>query len=130
MKINDVYIQTKLIEGYSQFNYIGELFKISEINDKCVVLENIKHGVGCGISRENLEDYFELHISDEEKSAKEEGVKLIFSDRVIIAILEDGCKGISKCLENDIYNKDKGIEIAVTKAKIKSLKKKLRLLSK
>lgn len=130
MNINEKYKQTKLIEGYEQFNYIGDVFEITEISEKCVILKNTNCGVGCGISKEDLEDYFELQISNEEKVAEENNIRLIFNDRVTVAILEDGCKGISKCLETDIYDRDKGIEIAVTKATIKSLKKKLKKLSK
>lgn len=130
MEVNEKYTQTKLIEGYEKFNYIGDIFEITEINDKCAILKNINHGVGCGISKEDLENYFELYKSTEEKVAEENNIRLIFNDRVTIAILEDGCKGISKCLETDIYDRDKGIEIAITKATIKSLKKKLKKLSK
>ena len=59
MEVNEKYTQTKLIEGYEQFNYIGDIFEITEINDKCAILKNINHGVGCGISKEDLENYFE-----------------------------------------------------------------------
>jgi len=67
-------------------------------------------------------------INEETKSFKKKEIKekIIFSNNVIIVILNDGTKGISKCHPNDEYNETKGIKIAYNRAKIKSLKKELK----
>ena len=59
-----------------------------------------------------------------------ESYKLIINGNTTIVILDDGCKGIAKCMESDEYNMDKGIDIAYTKAVIKSSQKKLKELVK
>ena len=59
-----------------------------------------------------------------------ESYKLIINGNTTIVILDDGCKGVAKCMEGDEYDKDKGIDIAYTKAIIKSNQKKLKGLVK
>jgi hypothetical protein len=59
-----------------------------------------------------------------------EKVKVIRNDKATIVILPDGSKGVSKCLPEDVYDAEKGYQIAYIKAKIKSLKKQLKKLSK
>ncbi|WP_252225260.1 MULTISPECIES: hypothetical protein [unclassified Clostridium] len=130
MKLQEKYIQTKLIKGFEQFNYLNEIFEITDINEFSVMLKSYNLGVGCGIEKNELLNYFKPYISEIEELANKENIKLIFNNNVTVAILDDGSKGISKCLPEDDYNKDKGIEIAITKAKIKSLKKKLNKLIK
>ena len=61
-------------------------------------------------------------------SAKHE--KIIQNNNATIVILEDGSKGVSKCLPTDAYNETKGIKIAYLRAKMKSLNKELKLLTK
>jgi len=61
-------------------------------------------------------------------SAKHE--KVIQNNNATIVILEDGSKGVSKCLPIDTYNETKGIKIAYIRAKIKSLNKELKELIK
>jgi len=61
-------------------------------------------------------------------SAKHE--KVIQNNNATIVILEDGSKGVSKCLPIDTYNETKGIKIAYIRAKIKSLQKELKTLTK
>jgi len=56
--------------------------------------------------------------------------KLITNGNITIVILDDGCKGIAKCLPSDEYDLDKGVDIAYTKAMIKSYQKKLKGLVK
>lgn len=130
MKLQEKYVQTKLIKGFEQFNYLNEIFEITDINEFSVMLKNYNLRVGCGIEKSELLNYFKPYISEIEELANKENIKLIFNNDVTVAILDDGSKGISKCLPEDDYNKDKGIEIAITKAKIKSLKKKLNKLIK
>ena len=59
-----------------------------------------------------------------------ESYKLIINNNTTIVILDDGCKGVAKCLSSDEYDMDKGVDIAYTKAIIKSSQKKLRMLVK
>jgi len=59
-----------------------------------------------------------------------ESYKLIINGNTTIVILDDGCKGIAKCMESDEYDMDKGVDIAYTKAIIKSSQKKLKELVK
>ena len=59
-----------------------------------------------------------------------ESYKLIINGNTTIVILDDGCKGIAKCMESDEYDMDKGVDIAYTKAIIKSSQKKLKGLVK
>jgi len=56
----------------------------------------------------------------------DESYKLIINGNTTIVILDDGSKGIAKCLDSDVYDMDKGIDIAYTKAIIKSSQKKLK----
>jgi len=59
-----------------------------------------------------------------------ESYKLIINGNTTIVILDDGCKGVAKCLPSDEYNLEKGVDIAYTKAMIKSYQKKLKGLVK
>ena len=59
-----------------------------------------------------------------------ESYKLIINGNTTIVILDDGCKGVAKCLSSDEYDLDKGVDIAYTKAMIKSYQKKLKGLVK
>jgi len=56
--------------------------------------------------------------------------KIIHNGNTTIAILEDGSKGIAKCLESDTYDKQKDMEIACYKALVKSYQKQIKKLSK
>ena len=59
-----------------------------------------------------------------------ESYKLIINGNTTIVILDDGCKSVAKCLPSDEYDLDKGVDIAYTKAMIKSYQKKLKGLVK
>jgi len=59
-----------------------------------------------------------------------ESYKLITNGNTTIIILDDGCKGVAKCLPSDEYDLDRGVDIAYTKAMIKSYQKKLKRLVK
>ena len=56
--------------------------------------------------------------------------KVIHNNNATIVILDDGSKGISKCCLLDEYDKLKGIKIAYIRAKMKSLQKELKVLTK
>jgi len=53
-------------------------------------------------------------------------IKIIRNNRATIVILADGSKGVSKCMENDLYNSDIGYNIAYNKAMVKFFKKQLK----
>ena len=61
---------------------------------------------------------------------KEKKERIIFSANRTIVILNDGTKGIAKCLPSDKYNKLKGIKIAYLRARIESFQKELEELCK
>lgn len=56
--------------------------------------------------------------------------KIIHNKNATIVILDDGCKGVAKCSPEDEFDKTKGIKIAYLRAKIKSLQKELKSLTK
>lgn len=131
MKIGEKFTQIKELEGFKEFNYIGEIFEITDINENVAIMKCFNVGVGCGCTEGELELYFKPYIYDtNSRKLLDDGTQLIFNNKVVIAILKDGNKGVAKCLEEDIYDKEKGIEIAITKAKIKQLNKKLKMLVK
>jgi hypothetical protein len=122
--------QNKVIEDYN-FNYVGKEFVINKVTD--TVVTGLGNGVGFGIARNEFENYFELVIEPVIGVSKvdfKDGIKTIRHDRATIVILEDGNKGVAKCLPEDVYDEEKGYEIAYTKAMIKSLSKKLKRLCK
>jgi len=69
-------------------------------------------------------------VSYHENDSDNQSYKLIINGNVTIVILDDGSKGIAKCLDSDVYDMDKGINIAYLKAIIKSSQKKLKMLVK
>lgn len=56
--------------------------------------------------------------------------KIIHNENATIVILDDGSKGVAKCMPEDTYDKTTGIKIAYIRAKIKSLQKELKVLTK
>lgn len=56
--------------------------------------------------------------------------RIIHSGNRTVCILDDGSKGVAKCDKEDNYDETKGIKIAYTRAKIKSLEKQLKELTK
>jgi len=69
-------------------------------------------------------------IKDSSFKIKTKSERVIHSDLATIVILDDGSKGVAKCMPEDEYDKTKGIKIAYLKAKIKSLNKELKELIK
>ena len=100
----------------------GELFEIKSILNK-VSLMNPRIGVGV-FDVEEVREYFKEHV--EEIKTDEDVKRIIYSDKVTVVILNSGIKGISKCLENDTYNKEIGYRVAYLKAKIKEFNKELK----
>ena len=112
---------------------VAELQCVEGINYKILVPE-----VGIGIfDEEEFNTYFEEHKETKQKEEQNihinglsEKIKVIRSNNATVVILEGGIKGVSKCLEEDAYDKVKGFEIAYTKACIKRLNKNLKELIK
>ena len=95
-------------------------------------------GVGCGVfNTEEFNTYFEEYKEKQINEIKNihinglsQKVKVIRNEKVTVVVLDGGIKGVSKCLEEDTYDKAKGFEIAYTKACIKRLNKNLKELVK
>jgi hypothetical protein len=60
----------------------------------------------------------------------DEVVRVIFNKNATIVILPDGTKGVSKCCPIDYFDENAGVRIAHTRARIKSLQKQLKSLTK
>lgn len=61
---------------------------------------------------------------------EEQLCKLIINGDATIIIFDDGSKGVARCMLNDEYSLDKGVNIACTKALIKFYQKKLKKMVK
>lgn len=129
INLNQEFEQVKVIEEFG-FDYVGEVFTITKVDDHVVMGRGC--GVGFGIDRAKFSEYFSPVVkeTDEQKVVAYENYKVIQNGLATIVILNDGSKGVSKCLPIDTYDADKGFEIAHTKAQIKSLNKKLKKLIK
>ena len=101
----------------------GEEFKIKHISANKVSLINNDIGVGV-FELEEVKEYFKEHI--EEIKTDEDVKRVIYSDKVTVVILNNGIKGIAKCLEEDEYDKKVGYRIAYLKAKVKEMNKELK----
>ena len=97
--------------------------EIQKSTNKVYTYEMIPHKINWKI-KHNIE------VIDQIIDSGSESYKLIINGNTTIVILDDGCKGIAKCMESDEYDMDKGVDIAYTKAIIKSSQKKLKGLVK
>jgi len=95
----------------------------SKSTNKVYTYEMIPHKINWKITHNG-------EIVNQTIDSGNESYKLIINDNTTIVILDDGCKGVAKCMESDEYDMDKGIDIAYTKAIIKSSQKKLKMLVK
>lgn len=102
----------------------GEKFEVNKINDNGqIVLRN--NVIGIGVFNElEIEEYFKEYI----KKIKQDNdvQRVIYSNNVTVVILKSGIKGISKCLEGDVYSEEVGYRVAYLKAKIKEMNKELK----
>lgn len=78
------------------------------------------------LTKSNKEDEIKISYTEVEKFA----CKIIYNGNTTIVILDDGSKGIAKCMPDDTYDKQKGIDIAGLKALVKSYQKKIKKLIK
>lgn len=102
----------------------GEKFEVNKINDngQIVLRNNI---IGIGVFNElEIEEYFKEYIKEVKQDNDVQ--RVIYSNNVTVVILKSGIKGISKCLEGDVYNEEVGYRVAYLKAKIKEMNKELK----
>lgn len=122
------YKQIKNVGGYP-YNRVNELWDIHEITTTHVILKN--GYLGFGIEHEKFNEYFEEYQENKNNhEIRVDGTRVIRNGVATIVILNDGSKGVAKCLPEDEYDPDLGYSIAYTKAKIKSLTKQLKKMSK
>lgn len=97
--------------------------KVNETEVKTIVYGEVKQYFTeeTNLSNDIKTDYFRIKQREE---------KVIHSGNATIVILDDGSKGVAKCMEGDEYNKTTGIKIAYIRAKMKSLQKELNQLTK
>lgn len=102
----------------------GEVFTVDKIDgENKVILLNKEIGVGV-FNRDEVNLYF---VEYKEPEMELYDVKrVIYNDNVTVVFLNSGVKGISKCMEEDTYNKEVGFRVAYLKAKIKELNKELK----
>lgn len=131
---------------------IGKMAKVKYVHAKQLALEfdenmgghscmeKAKRGHGWYVDSDKVQ----LVVQEEQTTQKKEksvtkyvtiqtqniGAKIIFNGDVTIAILKCGTKGIAKRMPEDDYDAEKGVRIAVTKALIKKIEKKLKQLVK
>lgn len=118
-----VKVKKVFLEGYGI--RIGDIGIITKINKNDI---GVKLNYGEGVFNiEELNKYFEKVKKMREYKDIE---KCIVNNNVVVVILKSGCKGVAKCMPEDVFNEEKGIEIAYKKAKIKEIKKELKELSK
>lgn len=132
MKINDKFKLIKIPSGANKYCKIGEVFEISDIDEESYIfiLKNYNTGFAFGMTKEEIKNYFEPYKSDIEKNIEKLNGKIIINDKVTVVILGNNIKGKSKCMEEDTYDKDKGIHITYNRALIKKLNKELKQLTK
>ena len=78
----------------------------------------------------NWEITYNGEVTHETVDSEKIFYKVITNGNTTIVILDDDSKGIAKCLPNDEYDINQGVEIASTKALIKHYQKKLKKLVK
>jgi len=133
----------KLCIGKKVWGYGTDEFEIVDIERKQVKVNKVKVEQNVNTNSKQKVFTYEMiphsvhwkvkynnKIIDQETDSGSESYKLITNGNNTIIILDDGCKGFAKCLPSDEYNLDKGIDIAYTKALIKSYQKKLKELVK
>lgn len=135
INLGDKYEQIKAIEEYG-FDYVGYEFEITKVTDSVVMGRGLNCGVGFGIERAKLLDYFapvneeENEIGINETLTFNDNMRVIRSGKVTVVILPDGSKGKSKCDPEDVYDSSIGYDIAYNRALITSHNKKLKKLVK
>lgn len=105
--------------GYEQFDRVGREFEVKEVKENVIMCAN--GNMGFGISRNEFFEYFEIILDNKELIIIEivDGIKTIRKGKLTIVVLPDGSEGASKCLPEDIYNAQRGYDIAYLKADIK-----------
>ena len=115
--ITDEMIDYKISDGEKQKNYAPEN-KIENF-----VYEKGRRKVKKYNSKMELEDSYSFTLQTLNE-------KVIYSNNAVIVILGDGSKGVAKCMDEDTFDRVKGLKIAYNRARIKSLQKELNDLTK
>lgn len=139
VKVGEKYKQIKAVP-FPKFDHVGETFEIGQVVEGSGV---VAKGMGMywGATFEELAEYFEYVPEKVPTLVLEKVAYLTFEDDPIpakviqngpatIVILEDGTRGVSKCLPTDEFDEETGIEIAYVRARIKQLQKELKTLIK
>ena len=128
LKIGDVYTQTTPIKAYA-FDYVGESFRVKDVHDKVVILvcdNNL--GLCCGIDIDEFPKYFKPINNPSFNSLiidMSEYQSIFIKDNTTTVVLRDGTEGVAKCMPEDEFDVQKGIDIATAKAKLTSIRKQL-----
>jgi len=77
-------------------------------------------------SQQIVEDGEVVNVKTDSFMIPEKKQRIITSGNAVIVFLDDGSKGVAKCMEDDYYDQTKGIKIAYLRAKIKSMNKELK----
>lgn len=120
----------KAMEQKIKFDKASMTFKVVDIEEDVrpanYCIEDATYSM---IINNGYKSFEKLNLSTREVDADSfrfpsERYTIIYSKNATIVILEDGCKGISKCDPEDVFSRRLGEEIAYGRAKAKSLKKK------
>jgi len=116
--------EAKNLELIEEDDYVKQVSQVKpKPTNKVYTYEMIPHKINWEITHNG-------EIIHQIIDSGNESYKLIINGNTTIVILDDGCKGVAKCLPSDEYDLDKGVDIAYTKAIIKSSQKKLKGLVK
>lgn len=77
-------------------------------------------------SQQTIEDGEVVNEKTDSFKIPEKKQRIITSQNAVIVFLDNGSKGVAKCMADDYYDQTKGIKIAYLRAKIKSMNKELK----
>jgi len=131
----EVGMKVKQIKELPGFNFIGREFEVKEIKDSVVMCAS--GYMGFGIAESEFFTYFELVkqiVKEEEIEFMtidiENGIKTTRKGKLTLVELPDGSRGASKCLPTDIYDAQRGYDIAFMKADIRADEKVVKIKNK
>lgn len=126
----EVGMKVKQIKVLPGFNYIGTEFEVTEVKDSVVMCANGM--MGFGISEDEFLNYFEPKKEKIEFTTIEikDGIKTTRKGNLTIVELPDGSQGASKPLPQDIYDAQRGYDIAFLKADIRADEKVMKMKKK
>ena len=114
----------------------GDYFKLADLQPykekeikqaQTTIIYELQPHIVTYTSESSIDDYNEIFVKNIEVDREE--TRVIFNGNTTIAILDDGAKGIAKCDPNDKYDAQIGQGIAISRARIKQLEKRIKLLA-